>query len=138
MSSINKESLKDLIKESLREVLLQQDIIKSIVSEAVKTAIVAVLSEAKIVKTSEEEIKPQKVVNKKRQSYSDDTALFGESLKNQFNNEFANDFKEKEDPMKKLLTEKFGNKKTIPLDDVADEEVVDEDPEMLRLLGLKK
>lgn len=45
MASIDSDKLKKLITESVREIFIQNDFIKMVVSEAVKTAIITVLTE---------------------------------------------------------------------------------------------
>lgn len=143
MSSINKDTLKELIKEALREVLIQPDIIKTIVSEAVKTSILTVLAEARVVPDNQV-IQNSSGNNKTKPVLRTDIKRMNSDFQNSLKNEFkdlGNEFNIREsqfeeDDTKKILSEKYG--KNISLEKISQgDDELDEDPSMLRLLGLK-
>lgn len=77
MATLNGVQLRKLIKESVKEVLADNDFIKMIVSEAVKTAIVTVLTEAN---KPEPQINQMQVNERKRLPQKVDNSMFGTQL----------------------------------------------------------
>jgi hypothetical protein len=154
MASIDKDGLKKVIKEALREVLVEPDIIKSIVSEAIKTSVSAILSEMVIpAKQVQQQQARQVQPEAKRPSSAPrvDNSMFGRQLQEQFGfnvdgtpndtsvpapiskpSSIGGQFRE--DDTKDILAAKFG--KSAALEAFA-EEVPDEPDEMLQWLRLK-
>lgn len=145
-TSTNAAQLKKLIKESIREVLAENDTIKMIISEAVKTAIITVLTEVKRDETATtvNEQKTKQTLTKFQRPVVDNRPVnknitsknpngpavinFMDVLKNEMNS--IDDFSD--DP---LLTEIKGNRNPgvglLPPDTESD------DLELVKMLGLK-
>lgn len=144
-TNVNANQLKKLIKEAVTEVLANNDTIKMIVAEAVKTAIITVLTEANrtdsntVTESKQQLVKYQRPapqinsqgIPKKSNNPMGPGALdFMNVLKNEMmsDNTFAgNDTPTRQQPMKQISND--------PADFMAD--TMNDDLELLKTLGIK-
>lgn len=80
MAELNGSQLKKLIKESVKEVLESNEFIKMVVSEAVKTAIFTVLTEANRQESQPQQVSERKTIQQQRPPAKPDMSMFGQQL----------------------------------------------------------
>lgn len=80
MAELNGSQLKKLIKESVKEVLESNEFIKMVVSEAVKTAIFTVLTEANRQDNHPQQVTERKSTQPQRTPPKPDMSMFGQQL----------------------------------------------------------
>lgn len=80
MATLNGAQLKKLIKEAVKEVLADNDFVKMIVSEAVKTAIITVLTESNRQASAPTSLQQRVTENRKAPPVKVDNSAFGSDL----------------------------------------------------------
>lgn len=134
MATLNVTQLKELIKESIKEIFKEQEFINLVISESVKAAISSVLKEYKTFNNQPQYIQPTQNNNNKKRP---DLSMFAQDLQETNSIPAINGLKLKEDS----FIEEIRRTKPTTIQSTSGQEMMEEtesDPDwLLNKLGLK-